>query len=195
MAKFKDRTGERYGRLLVLEYSGKDHRGKHLWRCRCDCGNEKIVVGDNLSSGKSNSCGCLKKEFLSKKGNQFGLYSDRRLAIYKVQYSHLKRRHSKFSGEIFSFEEFVKKSESPCHYCGLEWSKEIQDRRNETIKDGLFSDVVVKCNGIDRIDSEVGYTSKNTVPCCKYCNTAKNTMTQQEFKRWIVRVYENFETR
>ena len=110
MAKFKDRTGERYGRLLVLEYSGKDHRGKHLWRCRCDCGNEKIVVGDNLSSGKSNSCGCLKKEFLSKKGNQFGLYSDRRLAIYKVQYSHLKRRHSKFSGEIFSFEEFEKKS-------------------------------------------------------------------------------------
>ena len=195
MAKFKYRTGERYGRLLVLEYSGKDHRGKHLWRCRCDCGNEKIVVGDNLSSGKSNSCGCLKKEFLSKKGNQFGLYSDRRLAIYKVQYSHLKRRHSKFSGEIFSFEEFVKKSESPCHYCGLEWSKEIQDRRNETIKDGLFSDVVVKCNGIDRIDSEVGYTSKNTVPCCKYCNTAKNTMTQQEFKRWIVRVYENFATR
>ena len=194
MAKFKDRTGERYGRLLVLEYSGKDHRGKHLWRCRCDCGNEKIVVGDNLSSGKSNSCGCLKKEFLSKKGNQFGLYSDRRLAIYKVQYSHLKRRHSKFSGEIFSFEEFVKKSESPCHYCGLEWSKEIQDRRNETIKDGLFSDVVVKCNGIDRKDSEVGYTSKNTVPCCKYCNTAKNTMTQEEFKRWIIRVYEKFAT-
>lgn len=194
MAKFKDRTGERYGRLLVLEYSGKDHRGKHLWKCRCDCGNEKIVVGDNLSSGKSNSCGCLKKEFLSKKGNQFGLYSDRRLAIYRVQYSHIKRRHSKFSGEIFSFEEFVKKSESPCYYCGLEWSKEIQDRRNETIKDGLFSDVVVKCNGIDRIDSEVGYTSKNTVPCCKYCNTAKNTMTQQEFKRWIVRVYENFAT-
>ena len=195
MAKFKDRTGERYGRLLVSEYYGKDQRGKHLWKCVCDCGNEKIVVGDNLSSGKSNSCGCLKKEFLSKKGNQFGLYSDRRLAIYRVQYSHLKRRHSKFSGEIFSFEEFVKKSESPCHYCGLEWSKEIQDRRNETIKDGLFSDVVVKCNGIDRIDSEVGYTSKNTVPCCKYCNTAKNTMTQQEFKRWIVRVYENFATR
>ena len=195
MAKFKDRTGERYGRLLVVEHYGKDSRGKYLWKCVCDCGNEKIVVGDNLSSGKSNSCGCLKKEFLSKKGNQFGLYSDRRLAIYRVQYSHIKRRHSKFSGEIFSFEEFVKKSESPCYYCGLEWSKEIQDRRNETIKDGLFSDVVVKCNGIDRIDSEVGYTSKNTVPCCKYCNTAKNTMTQQEFKRWIVRVYENFATR
>ena len=194
MAKFKDRTGERYGRLLVLEHYGKDQRGKHLWRCRCDCGNEKIVVGDNLSSGKSNSCGCLKKEFLSKKGNQFGLYSDRRLAIYKVQYSHLKRRHAKFNGEVFSFEEFVEKSESPCYYCGIEFSKEIQDRRNETIKDGLLSDVVVKCNGIDRINSEIGYTSKNTIPCCKYCNTAKNTMTQEEFKRWIIRVYEKFAT-
>ena len=48
MAKFKDRTGERYGRLLVLEHYGKDQRGKHLWKCVCDCGNEKIVVGDNL---------------------------------------------------------------------------------------------------------------------------------------------------
>ena len=68
MAKFKDRTGERYGRLLVLEHYGKDRRGKHLWKCVCDCGNEKIVVGDNLSSGKSNSCGCLKKSFYPKRG-------------------------------------------------------------------------------------------------------------------------------
>lgn len=54
MSRFIDRTGKRYGRLLVVEYAGKDNRGKHLWKCKCDCGNEKIVVGDNLSSGKSN---------------------------------------------------------------------------------------------------------------------------------------------
>lgn len=192
MAKFKDRTGERYGRLLVLEHCGKDERGKHLWRCKCDCGNEKIVVGDNLSSGKSNSCGCLKREFLAKKGNQYGLFTDRRIAIYKVQYAHIKRRNAKFIGDVFSFDEFIEKSESPCYYCGLEWSKEIQDRRNEAIKDGLLSDVVVKCNGIDRIDSKIGYTTENTVPCCKYCNTAKNTMTQEQFKEWILRVYNNY---
>ena len=53
MLRFLDRTNIRYGRLLVKECRGKDKRGKYLWLCLCDCGNEKIVVGENLSSGKS----------------------------------------------------------------------------------------------------------------------------------------------
>lgn len=190
MSRFIDRTGKRYGRLLVVEYAGKDNRGKHLWKCKCDCGNEKIVVGDNLSSGKSNSCGCLKTEFLKRRGNQFGLFENREEVIMKVQYSHLKRRHSRFPGKIISFDEFLEKSMQKCFYCGLEYSKEIQDRRNECISDGLFSDTVVKCNGIDRIDSKIGYTSENTVPCCKYCNTAKSTMSQSDFMKWVKRVYD-----
>lgn len=190
MPSFKDRTGERYGRLVVVEHAGKDKRGKHLWRCKCDCGNEKVVVADNLSSGKSNSCGCLKTEFLKRRGNQFGLFENREEAILKVQYSHLKRRHSKFSGEIMSFESFYKKVKQKCHYCGLEFSKELQDRKNECKKDGLFSDTVVKCNGIDRIDNSIGYTDDNTVSCCKYCNTAKSTMSKDEFMGWVKRAYE-----
>lgn len=192
MSAFKDRTGMRYGRLIVIKYAGKDNRGKHLWLCKCDCGNEKIVVGDNLSSGRSNSCGCLKKEFLSRRGNQYGLYENREEAILKVQYSHLKRRNRKFGGSIMPFEEFVKKSKSPCFYCKSKFSREIQDRRNETKGDGLVSDTVVRCNGIDRIDSKIGYTSKNTVSCCKYCNTAKNTMSQDDFAKWIEMAYINF---
>lgn len=189
--KFKNRIGDRYGRLTVIEYAGKDKRGKHLWLCKCDCGNEKIVVSDNLSSGKSNSCGCLLHE-VTGRGNQYGYYKDREEAILRVQYSHLKRRNKKFDGEVISFEEFVTKSKSPCFYCGLEYSRELQDRRNETKSKGLASDTVVKCNGIDRINSNIGYTSENTVPCCKYCNTAKSTMTVEDFKNWIIRLYNNF---
>ena len=192
MAAFKDRTGERYGRLVVIKHAGKDHRGKHLWECKCDCGNTKIVVSDNLSSGKSKSCGCLLREFLHRRGNQFGVLEDRREAILRVQYSHIKRRHSKFQGDVMPFSEFVEKSTSPCFYCGLEYSKEIQDRRNETISAGLVSDTVVKCNGIDRIDNNLGYTTENTVPCCKICNCAKNTMTQEEFRAWVKRIYKHF---
>ena len=55
-----------------------------------------------------------------------------------------------------------------------------------------LSDVILKCNGVDRINSNIGYTEENTVPCCKYCNTAKNTMTQNEFKMWIKRVYKHY---
>lgn len=192
MAKFKNRIGDRYGRLTVIEYAGKDHRGKHLWLCKCDCGNTKVVVSDNLSSGKSKSCGCLLKEFLYKKGNQYGLYEDREDAILKVQYSHLKRRHKKrFNSEVMSYEDFKNKSKKSCFYCGLPYSKILEDRLNETKTLKRLSETVVKINGIDRIDSEVGYTKENTVPCCKYCNTAKNTMSYNEFIEWIKRVYKH----
>ena len=173
MPNFKNRVGERYGRLLVIAHAGKDKHGKHLWECKCDCGKTKLVNSDNLSSGKSRSCGCLLKEFLLRRGNQFGLYEDREVAIFKVQYNHLQRRHAKFGGEIISLEEFIEKSKQPCYYCGLPYSKELHDRRNETIGGGLFSDTIVQCNGLDRIDSAIGYTVENTVPCCKNCNTAK----------------------
>ncbi|MEK5521885.1 hypothetical protein [Heyndrickxia sp. FSL W8-0423] len=34
-----------------------------MWRCKCDCGNENIdVVGIYLTTGQTQSCGCMKKE-------------------------------------------------------------------------------------------------------------------------------------
>ena len=192
MPRFKNRTNDRYGRLLVLSHAGKDHRNKHLWLCRCDCGNEKTVVSDNLSSGKSKSCGCLKAEFLSKSGNQFGLYENRELAILKVQYSHLKRRSLKKSKTciVMEFDDFYKMSLLPCFYCGFENSKKLGDRTYGKSSGKLLSDTTVSCNGIDRLDSALGYTLENCVPCCKYCNTAKNTMLVGDFLSWVSRVYE-----
>lgn len=191
MSRFKDRTNDKYGRLTVISHAGKDHRGKHLWLCLCECGNEKIVVSDNLSSGKSNSCGCLKAEMLSRKGNQYGIYEDREMALLKVQYSHLKRR-DKLKGFIdtLPFDDFCLLSKSPCKYCGIKHSKEIEDRLNESKKGKRLSDHVLKCNGIDRVDSLQGYTKSNSVSCCKFCNFAKHTMSEDDFYNWIKRVYE-----
>lgn len=191
MPKFKDRAGDKHGRLTVISHEGKDHRGKHLWLCLCDCGKNKVVVSDNLSSGKSNSCGCLKIEFLARKGNQYGLHEDREVALLKVQYSHLKRRNdSKCFTDTLSFEDFSLLSKSACKYCGLEHSKEIEDRLNESKKGKRLSDHILKCNGIDRVDSNKGYTKNNSVPCCKFCNFAKHTMSENDFYTWIKRVYE-----
>ena len=191
MPRFLDRTNMRYGRLLVIKHAGKDKRNKHLWLCKCDCGNEKVVVADNLSSGKSKSCGCLKKEFLARSGNQYGLYEDRETAMLKVQYSHLKRRNKKMGFEdVIDFETFTSLSKSPCKYCGLKHSKEIEDRFSESKKNKRFSDKVLKCNGIDRVDSRKGYTKENSVACCKYCNFAKHTMSEDNFYKWIKKVYE-----
>lgn len=192
MPKYLDRVNKRYGRLKVVSSAGKDNRGLYLWNCICDCGNTKIVVGQNLSSGKSKSCGCLKDEFLKRKGNQYGLLEDRQEAMLRVQYSHLKRRHTKFNynDDVIDFKLFTELSKGKCVYCGLKYSKKIEDRLNETKSQKRLSDEILKINGIDRLNSNIGYTKDNSVTCCKYCNAAKNTMSVNEFKNWIKRVYE-----
>jgi len=190
MGSFLDRKGKKYGKLLVINHYGKDNRNFYLWNCKCDCGNTKVVVGSNLSSGKSKSCGCLRIEFLTKKGNQFGLYEDRQNAMLKVQYSHLKRRNNKMIGKIIDFENFAVLSKSECKYCGLKHSKEIKDRTNEKLDGKLLSSEILLINGIDRLDSNLGYTEQNTVSCCKNCNFAKNTMSENDFYLWIKRIYE-----
>ena len=64
MGKFIDLTGRKFGRLTV-EYLTDERRGvnkEHVWHCKCECGNECNVVGVQLRSGGTKSCGCLKKE-------------------------------------------------------------------------------------------------------------------------------------
>lgn len=61
MSRLIDLTGKQFGYWTVL-YKAPS-RSKHTyWHCRCKCGIEKDVSGDNLSSGKSQSCGCYSKE-------------------------------------------------------------------------------------------------------------------------------------
>lgn len=54
-----DETGNRYGRFTVIEDAGRDKNGRVLWKCKCDCGNEKIALGKSLRAGLIQSCGCL----------------------------------------------------------------------------------------------------------------------------------------
>lgn len=58
MSKFIDLTGQRFGMWLVVSRAG--YQGNAItWNCLCDCGNTKVVRGDNLRSGRTRSCGCL----------------------------------------------------------------------------------------------------------------------------------------
>lgn len=56
-------SGRVFGRLTVLGLAGKDKRGSSLWRCRCECGNEKVVPRGRLRDGWVKSCGCLLREY------------------------------------------------------------------------------------------------------------------------------------
>lgn len=66
-----DLTGDRYGKLEVMG-PAPDVGGRPVWRCRCDCGNEVVVRANNLRSGRTRSCGCLKNSRLDLAGKRFG---------------------------------------------------------------------------------------------------------------------------
>jgi len=59
-----DMTGKGFGRLTVSRQAGFNRSGEALWLCVCSCQSELKVSGNNLRSGNSQSCGCLKKEVL-----------------------------------------------------------------------------------------------------------------------------------
>lgn len=51
--------GQRFGRLTVIADAGSDAKQQALWRCQCDCGNEKFSTTGALNYGEVKSCGCL----------------------------------------------------------------------------------------------------------------------------------------
>ena len=55
-----DLTGNRFGHLTVIARAGTDKFRKAAWMCACECGNTKVIVGQSLVSGASQSCGCKK---------------------------------------------------------------------------------------------------------------------------------------
>jgi hypothetical protein len=66
--RFKDLTNLKFGRLTVLSYEGKRNRigPSHQWLCRCDCGAQKLILGNCLKTGNTTSCGCAQKEIVHK---------------------------------------------------------------------------------------------------------------------------------
>lgn len=55
--------GLRFGKLTVIEPVGKNNYKSLMWKCICDCGNERIVDGSGLRAGRNKSCGCASPKF------------------------------------------------------------------------------------------------------------------------------------
>lgn len=66
MSKMIDITGQRFGKLIVIQRAENSKDGKARWLCKCDCGKEKIIIGTHLRRGKILSCGCYGHEITSK---------------------------------------------------------------------------------------------------------------------------------
>jgi len=79
MSRLIDLTGKRFGRLVVeRRHVTNAPCGDALWDCVCDCGESKALFGCHLRSGATKSCGCLNREFASRRclvdltGKRFG---------------------------------------------------------------------------------------------------------------------------
>ena len=65
MGKIIDITGQKFGYLTVVEPARINNR--FAWKCKCDCGEERVIESNNLRSGKTISCGCKRAELVGKK--------------------------------------------------------------------------------------------------------------------------------
>ncbi len=75
MPAFIDLTGQRFGRLIVIEVDAKAKSGNYKWLCLCDCSKSLVILGASLRAGRSKSCGCFQRDNASiiHKNNQYSM--------------------------------------------------------------------------------------------------------------------------
>lgn len=81
MSKLIDLTGQRFGRLTVIERVPSPVRNAK-WLCKCDCGNTTAVLGTVLRSGDSKSCGCYRSDFWKQQMTTHGMSQTRTAHIW-----------------------------------------------------------------------------------------------------------------
>ena len=126
----------------------------------------------NLQSSGTKSCGCLRKEnskaqaiHVHKQNIKPDAARNRVLSNYRAG---AKERNLNFDLSSSEFDELIF---AKCFYCDSD----------PTNKSTAQSGNSIRYNGIDRLDSKVGYVAENCVPCCNICNMMKKTMNLCDF--------------
>jgi len=152
--------------------------------CKCICGKEKVFRYDSFvcknELDRAKSCGCkhiYRNNFnAQKRRNPESVYR----YIYEQYQSSAKTRSIDFN---LSKEEHLEIVKQNCYYCGSEPELK-QPHRGK----GKYVGVPVPYNGIDRIDSNVGYKVDNCVSCCTKCNYMKSDMDVSLFTKHILKI-------
>lgn len=70
MRRTESLVGRKFFRLDVISEGGPTQSGMRRYNCRCDCGNQRLVIGADLKRGHAKSCGCLQREKASISGQK-----------------------------------------------------------------------------------------------------------------------------
>ena len=146
-------------RLTILRTDGLHENGAVMVIAQCVCGKRIRTRRYSILSGNCRSCGCLRKESRDVIGFHNQLFS---------RYRHAAKKRGYNFG--LTKEEFYLLVSSACTYCGAPPAKTTLGGRREIL-----------ANGVDRLDSSVGYIVSNCVSCCKTCNIMKNVHSPETF--------------
>ena len=183
MAK-KDLSNKKFGKLVAIKNIGTDKKsGSCLWECLCDCGKTVIKQATYLSLSRSISCGC----------SRYGPNPHRRIetetrALNRLYLSYKIRGIKKNKFEITK-KDFAILIKGDCFYCGDSPKERIICYRMRSAKNK--EPVTLLCNGIDRLDSALGYSMNNVVSCCTICNRMKLDLGFEEFSNQAKKIYKN----
>ncbi len=165
--------------IKFLEKKSEGQKRKYyyeIWLYQCECGNQKAIRKRSVVEGRVISCGCIRSCYQPKLKKGEASFN----ALYQNSYK--KRAIMKKIDFLLSEDFFRKLVTSNCFYC---------DSLPSNIKKqpGHYGEFVY--NGIDRVDSSLGYIEENCVSCCAICNKAKLSMSITEFFNWIQKVYNH----
>lgn len=165
----------------IIGFSGKRSNQKsnfYYWDTKCNnCG---IVVSKETSHIKKTRR-CRHCHQMPK--GMAGL--NRLLDTYKRG----TRRANRYYEFALTLQQFEKLTSGNCYYCNASPSKIMSNNAYLSSKISHWGDYTY--NGIDRVDNSIGYTEANCVPCCHICNWAKSNKGADEFKRYIIGIYNN----
>lgn len=160
--KRKDLTGQRFGRLVVIEEEGRID-GRCLWTCKCDCGAITKVRSGNLLSGGTKSCGCLRKDAPSKhNGKGTRLYNIWRGMIQRCEDPNQK-----------SYKDYGGRGVQVCK----EWRQDFSSFRKWAEGAGYAESLT-----IDRVNVDGDYCPSN----CKWATRAEQNRNKRKHKKGVV---------